>query len=93
MTKSFTRIWGGVLTENVVQAIARDILAEALLRCEKHGIRIGLHIHDELVAVSKEENAERDMLWMLNELSVEPIWGHGMALGAEGKVADHYGSH
>ena len=41
--------YGGVWVENIVSGIARDILAEAMLRVDAAGYPIGLHVHDELV--------------------------------------------
>jgi DNA polymerase len=48
ITKQWTRLktYGGKLTENIVQAIARDCLAEAMLRLEASGYKIVMHIHD-----------------------------------------------
>ena len=51
-TKKWERIptYGGKLTENLVQAIARDCLAEALLNLTYVGFRVLFHIHDEVIA-------------------------------------------
>ena len=41
--------WGGKLVENIVQAIARDCLAEAMLRLDEAGYKIVMHVHDEVI--------------------------------------------
>lgn len=53
------RTWGGKLTENIVQAIARDILCESLRKIDLEsgadGFQIVMHVHDEIIAEIPEE--------------------------------------
>jgi hypothetical protein len=59
LTPEERTLHGGLLVENAVQAIARDILAEAILRIEDAGLRIVLHVHDEVVAEVREADADQ----------------------------------
>ena len=80
--------YGGKLTENVVQAIARDCLAAALQRIEDAGYRIVMHIHDEVILDVPEERADLDEIC---RLMCEPIdWAPGLLLSADGFVGDYY---
>jgi DNA polymerase len=89
----WNHLWGGVLTENLVQAIARDVLMEASLRLNNMGHRTVHRIHDELV-ISVPKGAGKDVLKLAEaELSRVPVWAPGLPLGAEGVVAERYGLH
>jgi DNA polymerase len=91
-TGQWTRIntWGGKLTENLVQAIARDVLLEGLLAAERAGLTIVGHVHDEIICEEDVGNAD-DALRGLVDCMVRPIeWAPGLLLGAEGYVAERY---
>ncbi len=78
------RAWGGVLTENVVQAIARDLMAEAMLRIEGTGHwQIVLSVHDELIAERQimGDVGIEDFCRLMSEL---PEWAEGCPVKAEG---------
>lgn len=80
--------YGPKLVENIVQGIARDLLAEALKNVDRAGYEIVMHVHDEIVveAVGSEEN--------LNEvcrlMAVAPKWANGLPLRADGFICDFY---
>jgi DNA polymerase len=83
-------IWGGTLTENAVQAISRDVLAEAMLRVEARGHRVGIHVHDEIVPVVPKAIGEEVLKLSIEEMSRVPTWGERMPLGAEGCLSPCY---
>jgi len=84
-------LWGGSITENIVQAVARDLLGYWILECEKVGLHIVLHVHDEVVSVVEEEIAEESFDKMLAIVCSGPAWSDGLPLGAEGCIGDYYG--
>lgn len=78
--------YGGKFVENIVQAIARDILAEAMMRLEKKGFNIVMHIHDEVVIESDSSSIEE-----VNQImSVVPEWADGLILDADGFESEFY---
>ncbi|WP_353332817.1 DNA polymerase [Bacteroides sedimenti] len=79
--------YGGKLTENIVQAIARDCLAFALLNLENAGYRVCMHIHDEVVI----ENESADNLEDVCRIMALPIpWAEGLPLRADGFTTNFY---
>jgi len=90
--KIWTRIdtYGGKLVENIVQAIARDILADSMKRLNNAGYAIAMHVHDEVVADIPSYDAEDDLRVMCNIMG-EPIsWAEGLPLAADGYLTKYY---
>ncbi len=81
--------YGGKLVENIIQAIARDLLARALLKCEAAGLAVVMHVHDEIVAevLKKLRRLIDEMHAIFRSV---PKWGDGLLLGSGGFVADYY---
>ena len=90
--EQFTRKWvrisafGGKIVENLVQAIARDILAIWVERAKKAGFTIIGHVHDEGICLEDSDRVEE-----LNALIKKPIpWATGLILDAEGYTSKRY---
>lgn len=83
--------WGGTLTENVVQAIARDCLAELLLSIEGEGVgATRFHVHDEVIVEAPARDAQRRLETLL-ALMERPIpWAPGLKLKGAGFVSPYY---
>lgn len=78
--------YGGKLVENIVQATARDILAEALLRIEDAGHDVVFHVHDEAII----EGAGMTIEEVNNLMAQAPDWAEGLPLNSEGYVTKYY---
>lgn len=91
-TKQWTRLktYGGKITENVVQAIARDLLADAMREMDSQGIDLVMHVHDEGVAETLTEEADATLELMCEIMSQGLPWAEGLPLGAEGYITDYY---
>lgn len=82
--------YSGAISENITQATARDLLAEALFRLEDAGFQTVAHIHDELV-VEVPESCDDQVVEQIEELmSVQPKWAYGLPLAAEGWRGPRY---
>ena len=80
-------MYGGRICENVCQAIARDILGEALLEIDRLGFEILGHVHDEVIVAVDEDNA---LNVLESILSREMKWAQGLPLAAEGFLTTYY---
>lgn len=83
-------LYGGKLTENVVQAIARDVLAEAILGLEQMGYPVMFHVHDEVVVEVPAERAEAAITAVKQMLEGPRPWAPGLPLLAEVDSCDRY---
>ena len=81
-------LYGGLLTANATQAVARDILAEAMLRVDAAGYAIVLHVHDEIV-VEVPEGKDK-LAELLAIMSKPPTWAEGLPIEAEGWTGRRY---
>jgi DNA polymerase len=90
-TKQWSRTYtyGGKLTENIVQAIARDCLADAMIRLHNKGYKIVMHVHDEVILevpdINKDFKSEVDKI-----MSMEITWAKGLPLKAESFESYYY---
>lgn len=79
------RTYGGRLTENAVQAVARDVLAGALVRLEAAGYRVVGHVHDEIIVEGAPPLDE-----VVRLMTATPAWGVGLPLDAKGEIVRRY---
>lgn len=82
-------IYGGKITENVVQALARIVITEAMLRIsdyldETNQGQIVLTVHDEIVVVAREDDACNTLDKMIELMCIPPAWAPEIPLAAEG---------
>ena len=85
-----TRIYGAKLIENVVQYMARQYLAEAMLRISRYGIRIATTTHDEIVGVVPIDAAEKARIIMEKEMTTPPDWMCELPLACETMISSRY---
>lgn len=80
--------YSGRLVENATQAIARDILAEAMARMEDYGLSIVGHVHDEVIIEAPIGKYTVDEVCKL--MAIKPDWCEGLPLSAAGYLAPSY---
>lgn len=80
--------YSGRLVENATQAIARDILAEAMARIEDEGLNIVAHIHDEVIIEAPKGKYTVEEICQL--MAANPDWCDGLPLAAAGYKGDYY---
>lgn len=91
-TKKWERIptYGGKLTENLVQAVARDCLAESIKNLVNNGYKILFHIHDEVIAEVPKNDDRFSLETAIKIMCITPKWAEGLPLNADGFTSDYY---
>jgi DNA polymerase len=87
---SSKKLYGGKLTENIVQAVARCVMTDGMLRIQERYPCV-LTVHDEVVCLVPEAEAEDAKTWVLAQMVMEPKYMPGIPLDAEADVAHRYG--
>lgn len=87
---------GGKLTENVTQAVARDVLFDLMHKIEDKTAsgwpgRLVLHVHDEVVLEVHKRHADEVLEETIDLMSQTPSWGDVFVIKGEGKIMERYG--
>lgn len=93
-TGRWTRLetYGGKLTENITQAVARDCLAEVIVRLEDvmKNVPVVFHVHDEVICEVAEDHAEGALEIIKEVFSRQPDWAPGLPLTGAGYITKYY---
>lgn len=82
--------YGGKLTENITQAVARDCLGEVLTELDTYGHRVVFHVHDEVIVETRKEHAEKDLETVKKFFAEAPKWAKDLPLKGAGYITDYY---
>jgi DNA polymerase len=83
-------IWGGSLVENVVQALARIVVGEQMLKIQER-YRVALTVHDAAVILVPESEKDEALAYIVECMSVPPDWARGLPVACEAKYGHSYG--
>jgi hypothetical protein len=84
------KVFGGLLLENISQALARTHLADVQVRAMAVDIVIVLQVHDSLIFVAEEEAAEQTLITLKSIMSTSPRWWPDLKLSATGNIGNNY---
>ena len=83
-------IWGGTVVENVVQALARIIVGEQMIKINER-YRVCLTVHDAAVCVVHKDEKDKAMAYIVECMSVPPDWAEGLPVACEAHWGENYG--
>ena len=85
-----TRIYGGKVVENIVQAVARIVVTDQMVEISKRH-RVILQVHDEVVIACDEDEADDAKAFVMGVMSTPPAWAAGLPVACEADVGKTYG--
>ncbi len=86
----YGHLWGGSITENIVQSMCRDLLGFWILECEKAEMRVVIHVHDDLSVMVPKADAEVCQGKVEDIMLHKPAWAEGLPLAVESHTGDRY---
>lgn len=85
------KMYGGAVVENLSQALAGAYVKEAMVRAHMKGYRPILQVHDEIVVITDESDADNAFRVVSACMETVPSWATGLPLASDGGFADSYG--
>jgi DNA polymerase len=89
-TDKFIRIYGGKVVENIVQALARIVVAEQMAMIGRR-YKVVLQVHDEVVILCDEAEVEEAKAYMIQVMSTPPSWAPDLPVACEADHGPNYG--
>ena len=88
--RGMVSLWGGSVVENVVQALARIIVGEQMIKINDK-YRPVLTVHDAIVCVATNEDKDNAIKYITEVMSTPPNWGQDLPIACEAKYGESYG--
>ena len=88
--KGAVKLYGGKLTENICQGLARCIIGEQLIKISRK-YRVVLTVHDAVACVAPKEEAQEAMAYVMECMRYVPTWAQGIPLNCEAGMGESYG--
>ena len=86
----WTKIYGGKVTENLIQALARIVVAEQMAAIGQH-YHVVFQVHDEIIIVAPAAEASNAEQLIVQTMSTPPVWAQDLPVACESGVAENYG--
>ena len=86
----WTYVYGGKITENIVQALARIVVAEQMVKVGQR-YKTVLQVHDEIVCMVDEDEADEALAYIEDVMKTPPSWAPDLPVSCEAHIGKNYG--